>query len=108
MSDNKTNQITPQSKDFPKWYQDVVKVAELAESSQVRGCGIVKPYGYKIWELIKNELSRRIQETGVEDMYFPIFLPMANLQAEKDHVEGFSPELAVVTYAGGEKLQEDR
>ncbi len=103
---NKTTQITPQSKDFSQWYQDVVKVAELAETSQVRGCGIVKPYGYKIWELVKAELGRRIQDTGVQDMYFPIFVPMANLEAEKDHVEGFSPELAVVTHAGGEELVE--
>ncbi len=102
----KTTQITPQSKDFPQWYQDVVKVAELAEISQVRGCGIVKPYGYKIWELVKGELAKRIQDTGVQDMYFPIFVPMKNLEAEKDHVEGFSPELAVVTHAGGQELVE--
>jgi len=106
MQDNKIQHITPQYTDFSAWYQDVVKVAELAENSQIRGCGIVKPYGYKIWELIKKELSDRIQNTGVQDMYFPILLPMANLEAEKDHVEGFSPELAVVTYAGGEELKE--
>ncbi|MBN1373839.1 proline--tRNA ligase [Candidatus Dojkabacteria bacterium] len=96
--------ITPQSKDFAKWYQDVVSMADLAESSEVRGCGIVKPYGYKIWELMKTELARLIEETGAENVYFPMFIPYENLQAEKDHVEGFSPELAVVTHAGGEKL----
>lgn len=106
MSDKRTQHITPQSVDFPQWYQDVVKVAELAEVSEVRGCGIVKPYGYKIWELIKTELAARIQATGVEDVYFPIFLPLSNLEAEKEHVEGFSPELAVVTHAGGEELTE--
>ncbi len=96
--------ITKQSADFPAWYQDVVREAELAESSEVRGCGIVRPYGLKIWELIKAELSRRFEEDGVENVYFPIFVPLENLEAEKDHVEGFSPELAVVTHAGGEEL----
>lgn len=97
--------ITPQSENFPDWYQDVVREAGLAEPSEVRGCGIVKPYGFKIWELIKAELSRRIEETGAEDVYFPIFVPIENLEMEKEHVEGFSPELAVVTHGGGEELQ---
>lgn len=96
--------ITKQTEDFPQWYQDVVKEAELAESSEVRGCGIVRPYGLKIWELIKAELSRRLEDDGVENVYFPIFVPLENLEAEKDHVEGFAPELAVVTHAGGEEL----
>ncbi len=100
----KKNKITPQKHDFSKWYHDVVKEAELAEISEVRGCGIVRPYGYKIWDLIKKELACRIEETGVENVYFPIFVPMENLQAEEDHIEGFSPELAVVTHAGGEEL----
>jgi prolyl-tRNA synthetase len=98
------NNITKQSENFPQWYQDVVKEAELAEMSEVRGCGIVRPYGLKIWELIKTEFNRVIEEDGVENVYFPIFVPMDNLMAEKDHVEGFSPELAVVTHAGGEEL----
>ena len=98
------NNITKQSENFPQWYQDVVKEAELAEMSEVRGCGIVRPYGLKIWELIKAEFNRVIEEDGVENVYFPIFVPMENLMAEKDHVEGFSPELAVVTHAGGEEL----
>ena len=96
--------ITKQSVDFPAWYQDVVREAELAEASEVRGCGIVRPYGLKIWELIKSELSRRFEEDEIENVYFPIFVPLENLEAEKDHVEGFSPELAVVTHAGGEEL----
>jgi prolyl-tRNA synthetase len=98
--------ITPQAEDFPQWYQDVVREAGLAESSDVRGCGIVKPYGYKIWDHIKTELARKIEATGAENVYFPLFVPIANLEAEADHVEGFSPELAVVTHAGGEELTE--
>jgi len=94
------------SEDFPKWYQDVVREAGLAEVSEVRGCGIVKPYGYRIWELVREELNRRIVATGVENVYFPIFVPLANLELEADHVEGFAPELAVVTHAGGEELKD--
>ena len=104
MGKNEKRTITKQSVDFPAWYQDVVREAELAEVSEVRGCGIVRPYGLKIWELIKAELSRKLEEDGVENVYFPIFVPLENLEAEKDHVEGFSPELAVVTHAGGEEL----
>jgi len=104
MAINEKRTITKQSLDFPAWYQDVVKEAELAEMSEVRGCGIVRPYGLKIWELIKAELSKRFEADGVEDVYFPIFVPLENLEAEKDHVEGFAPELAIVTHAGGEEL----
>ncbi len=104
MSINEKRTITKQADDFPAWYQDVVKEAELAESSEVRGCGVVRPYGLKIWELTKAELNRRLEEDGVENVYFPIFVPLENLEAEKDHIEGFSPELAIVTHAGGEEL----
>ncbi len=104
--EQKKQVITPQAEDFAQWYQDVVKEAGLAESSEVRGCGIIKPYGYTIWELIKDELSKRIADTGAENVYFPMFVPIAHLEAEADHVEGFSPELAVVTHAGGEELTE--
>lgn len=104
MAINEKRTITKQSVDFPAWYQDVVKEAELAEASEVRGCGIVRPYGLKIWELIKAELSQRLEDDGVENVYFPIFVPLENLEAEKDHVEGFAPELAIVTHAGGEEL----
>jgi prolyl-tRNA synthetase len=97
-------QITSLSEDFSAWYHDVVREAELAEQSEVRGCGIVRPYGYKIWELIKAELSKKIEATGVENVYFPIFVPIENLELEKDHVKGFSPELAVVTHGGGQEL----
>jgi len=96
--------ITPRKENFSQWYLDVVREAELAENSEVRGCGIVRPYGYKIWELIKKNLAERLEADGVENVYFPLFLPMENLEKEKSHVEGFSPELAVVTHAGGEKL----
>lgn len=104
MAINEKRTITKQALDFPAWYQDVVREAELAEVSEVRGCGIVRPYGLKIWELIKAELSRQLENDGVENVYFPIFVPLENLEAEKDHVEGFSPELAIVTHAGGEEL----
>ena len=104
MAKQEKKTITKQSLDFPAWYQDVVREAELAEPSEVRGCGIVRPYGLKIWELIKAELSSRLEDDGVENVYFPIFVPLENLEAEKDHVEGFAPELAVVTHAGGEEL----
>ncbi len=98
------NNITKQSENFPQWYQDVVREAELADVSEVRGCGIVRPYGLKIWELIKAELNKRLEDDSVENVYFPIFVPLENLMAEKDHVEGFAPELAVVTHGGGEEL----
>jgi len=104
MAINEKRTITKQSLDFPAWYQDVVREAELAEGSEVRGCGIVRPYGLKIWELIKAELSRQFEEDDIENVYFPIFVPLENLEAEKEHVEGFSPELAIVTHAGGEEL----
>jgi len=96
--------ITPQAENFAQWYQDVVKEADLAENSEVRGCGIVKPYGLKIWQLIKTELAKQILADGVEDVYFPIFIPLENLEQEKEHIAGFSPELAIVTHAGGEEL----
>ena len=98
------NNIVKQSDNFPQWYQDVIREAELADNSEVRGCGIVRPYGLKIWELIKAELNRRLEDDGVENVYFPIFVPLENLMAEKDHVKGFAPELAIVTHGGGEEL----
>lgn len=98
------NRITPKEKDFSKWYLDIVREADLAEASEVRGCGIVKPYGLKIWDLIKQHLNNLIEGDGVENIYFPVFIPMENIQAEKDHVKGFAPELAVVTHGGGEEL----
>lgn len=102
--DFRKNKICSQSEDFSEWYQDIVREAELAENSEVRGCGIVRPYAFKIWEIIQSELDRMFKETGVENVYFPLLIPLENLELEKEHVEGFSPELAVVTHGGGEEL----
>src|SRR6059036_2567635 len=99
-------EITPQSQDFGRWYIDVVRRAELADYSPVKGCMVIRPYGYAIWELIQQELDRRIKATGHVNAYFPLFIPMSFLQKEAQHVEGFAPEVAVVTRAGGEELAE--
>lgn len=99
-------QITSMDEDFAQWYTDVVKKAELMEYSSVRGFMIFKPAGYAIWENIRNELDRRFKETGVENVYMPLFIPESLLQKEKDHVEGFAPEVAWVTQGGLNELQE--
>ncbi|MFA6023660.1 MAG: proline--tRNA ligase [Candidatus Gracilibacteria bacterium] len=98
--------IASQTQDFPQWYIDVVDHAELAQHSRVKGCMVIKPYGYAIWELIQGELDRRIKEAGVQNAYFPLFIPQSLLTREKDHVEGFAPECAVVTHGGGQELAE--
>ena len=98
--------ITSMEEDFAQWYTDVVKKAELMDYSSVRGCMIFKPAGYAIWENIQNELDRRFKETGVENVYMPMFIPESLLQMEKDHVEGFAPEVAWVTHGGMNPLQE--
>lgn len=98
--------ITARKKDFSQWYQDIIEVADLAEHGPVRGTMIIKPYGYALWENIQKELDARIKATGVENVYFPLFIPEHFLKKEESHVEGFSPEVAVVTYAGGKKLKE--
>jgi prolyl-tRNA synthetase, family I len=98
--------LTPQTQDFPRWYQDVIAKAELADNGPVRGTMVIRPYGYGIWELMKSEMDRRIKLTGASNAYFPLFIPQAHLQREAEHVEGFSPELAVVTTAGGKQLEE--
>lgn len=98
--------ITSMEADFPQWYTDVVKKAELIDYSSVRGCMIIKPYGYAIWELIQKQLDRRFKETGHQNVYMPMFIPESLLQKEKDHVEGFAPEVAWVTHGGQEKLTE--
>ncbi len=98
--------ITSMNEDFAQWYTDVVKKAELIDYSSVKGCMIIKPYGYAIWENIQNELDRRFKETGVENVYMPMFIPESLLQVEKDHVEGFAPEVAWVTHGGLNPLQE--
>lgn len=98
--------ITSMNEDFAKWYTDVVKKAELIDYSSVRGCMIIKPYGYAIWELIQKQLDQRFKDTGHENVYMPMFIPESLLQKEKDHVEGFAPEVAWVTHGGLEKLTE--
>jgi len=100
------NVLTLQSEDFPRWYQDVVAKAELADNGPVRGTMVIRPYGYAIWERIQSEIDKRIKATGAKNAYFPLFIPESYLSREAEHIEGFSPELAVVTHAGGEKLAE--
>jgi prolyl-tRNA synthetase len=98
--------VTPRSEDFARWYTDVVQKAELADYSPVRGCMVIRPYGYALWENVQQALDRRFKATGHQNAYFPIFIPMSLLQKEAQHVEGFSPELAVVTHGGGKELEE--
>lgn len=99
-------EITSMEKDFAQWYTDVVIKAGLIDYSNVKGCMVIKPAGYAIWELIQKQLDDRFKETGVENVYMPMFIPESLLQKEKDHVEGFAPEVAWVTHGGTEKLQE--
>ncbi|MGH2593228.1 MAG: proline--tRNA ligase [Anaerolineae bacterium] len=101
-----TDKLTPPNEDFSKWYNEVVQRAELADYSPVRGSMVIRPYGYTLWENIQSALDRRFKATGHVNAYFPLFIPMSFLQKEKEHVEGFSPQLAVVTHAGGEQLEE--
>jgi prolyl-tRNA synthetase len=98
--------LTAQADDFPRWYQDVLSKAQLAENGPVRGTMVIRPYGYAIWEHMQAEVDARIKAAGAENAYFPLFIPESYLQREADHVEGFSPELAVVTHAGGKALDE--
>lgn len=98
--------ITSRDDDFAKWYTDIVKKAELCDYSGVKGCMIFRPYGYAIWENIQADLDKRFKETGHENVYMPMLIPESLLQKEKDHVEGFAPEVAWVTHGGSEKLNE--
>ncbi|MGY6502085.1 MAG: proline--tRNA ligase [Acidimicrobiales bacterium] len=98
--------LTPRAEDFPRWYQDVVAKAEMAENGPVRGTMVIRPYGYAIWERMQREVDDRIKAAGAENVAFPLFIPESYLQREAEHVEGFSPELAVVTHAGGKDLDE--
>jgi prolyl-tRNA synthetase len=108
MAKNETfvTEITPRSRDFSQWYLDVVRRAELADYSPVKGCMVIRPYGYAIWELLQQALDARIKETGHVNAYFPLFIPEGLLQKEAAHVEGFSPQVAYVTHGGGEELEE--
>ncbi|MGB9723243.1 MAG: proline--tRNA ligase [Chloroflexia bacterium] len=98
--------VTPRSEDYARWYTDVVQMAELADYAPVRGCMVIRPYGYALWENIQQGLDRRFKATGHQNAYFPLFIPMSFIQKESEHVEGFAPQLAVVTHGGGEKLEE--
>lgn len=99
-------EITSMDEDFAKWYTDIVKKADLIDYSSVKGCMIIRPYGYSIWENIQKILDARFKETGVENVYMPMFIPESLLKKEKDHVEGFAPEVAWVTMGGEERLSE--
>ena len=98
--------VTPQSEDFSAWYNELVFRAELVDRGPVRGTMVIRPYGYRIWELLQAELDRRIKATGHQNAYFPLLIPESYLQREAEHIEGFAPELAVVTHAGGKELEE--
>ena len=102
MADN----ITPQNEDYSRWYLDVIREAELAEGSPVRGSMVIRPYGYALWEAIQSGLDRRFKDTGHVNAYFPLLIPISFLRKEAEHVEGFAPELAVVTIGGGNTLEE--
>ena len=106
MADKKVEQITSMEEDFAQWYTDVVLKADLIDYTSVKGCMVIKPAGYAIWERIQAELDKRFKETGVENVYLPMFIPESLLQKEKDHVEGFAPEVAWVTHGGLNPLQE--
>ncbi|MEO8259351.1 MAG: proline--tRNA ligase [Acidobacteriota bacterium] len=105
-NDSFVTEITPRSQDFSKWYLDVVRKAELADYSPVKGCMVIRPYGYAIWELIQQALDKRIKATGHVNAYFPLFIPESLLTKEAEHVEGFAPQVAYVTHGGGEELEE--
>ncbi|MBR0414236.1 MAG: proline--tRNA ligase [Clostridia bacterium] len=104
--EKKNDSITSMDEDFAKWYTDVVKKAELIDYSGVKGCMVIRPYGYAIWENIQKDMDRRFKETGHENVYMPLLIPESLLNREKDHVEGFAPEVAWVTIGGSEKLNE--
>jgi prolyl-tRNA synthetase len=98
--------VTPQSEDFSAWYNELVLRAELADRGPVKGTMVIRPYGYRMWELMQADLDRRFKDTGHQNACFPLFIPMSYIQKEAEHVEGFAPELAVVTHAGGKELEE--
>lgn len=98
--------LASQTEDFPRWYQDILNKAELADNGPVRGTMVIRPYGYALWERMQAEVDQRIKAAGAENAYFPLFIPESYLNRESEHVEGFSPELAVVTQGGGRELAE--
>jgi prolyl-tRNA synthetase len=104
--DRVSKEITPKGQDYSQWYLDLVLKADLADYGPVKGCMIIKPYGYAVWENMQRDMDRRIKETGHVNAYFPLFIPKSLLEREKEHVKGFSPECAWVTVGGGEELEE--
>ncbi|MFE7115325.1 proline--tRNA ligase [Streptomyces sp. NPDC057654] len=98
--------LTPQADDFPRWYQDLINKAELADNGPVRGTMVIRPYGYGIWERMQQSMDARIKDVGAQNAYFPLLIPQSYLTREAEHVEGFAPELAVVTHGGGKELEE--
>ena len=100
------DKITPRSEDYSKWYTQVIRQAEMADYAPVRGCMVVRPYGYALWENVKEQLDTRFKATGHQNAAFPLFIPMSFIEKEAEHVEGFKPELAVVTHGGGSELEE--
>ncbi len=106
MAEKEERKVTPRSQDFAGWYNDIILRAELADYSPVRGCIVFRPDGFAIWEELRDELDRRIKKTGARNAYFPLFIPQSFIHKEAQHIEGFSPELAVVTHGGGKQLEE--
>lgn len=100
------NRITPRSEDYSQWYLDIIAAADMAEHSPVKGCMVIKPHGYAIWEMTQKILDAKFKDIGVENAYFPLLIPQSFLSREAEHVEGFAPEVATVTHAGGKKLEE--
>src|SRR5436309_280263 len=98
--------ITPRQEDYSRWYTDVIIQSQMADYSPVKGCMVIRPLGYALWEAIQRELDARFKETGHENAYFPLFIPESFLHKEAEHVAGFAPELAVVTHGGGKELEE--
>src|SRR4051812_16931169 len=98
--------ITPREKDFSQWYLDIITHAKLADESGVRGCMVIRPNGFALWEVVQTHLDKKFKETGHRNAYFPMLIPESFLKKEKDHVEGFAPECAVVTHGGGKELEE--
>src|SRR5207244_2995705 len=98
--------LTTRAADFSAWYNEIVERAELAEHAPVRGCMVIRPNGYGIWELIQKNLDQMFKDTGHENAYFPLLIPQSFMSKEAEHVEGFAPELAVVTHGGGKELEE--
>ena len=100
------DKITPRSEDYSKWYTQVIRQAEMADYAPVRGCMVVRPYGYALWENVKEQMDIRFKATGHQNAAFPLFIPMSFIEKEAEHVEGFKPELAIVTHGGGKELEE--